>query len=477
MLWQTNGDKMEQLTNSLQENIITLLVFDTDTVPLIMNNISTDLFGNSYYREIARRSIQFYNDFGDAPKEHIADLFEAELGDVNNKDIYNRILKALHENKYSINKEYILNSLDKFITLQNLKITAKDLLESLQKNDLDKAESVLAKAKKTQVSVFDPGTFLIKDMDSTLDFLDHINQDLILTGIRALDVLEICPAPKELYVLVARSGAGKSWFMTHLGKFAMMQRKKVLHISLELSEQWVNARYMQSFFSMTSKVKPDQKQNAVFTVDRFGSFTDLDLVDLIGVRSLREKDISKVLLEKAKKLLNPQLIVKFFPTGTLSIGGLNAYLDNLEALYNFIPDIILLDYLDNMNINPDNMRLELGKTAIDLRGIAGERNLAMVTVAQTNALAEKTQVITRKHLAEDFSKIRVADNLITYNQMREGEKKLGVGRLYIEKARNSVDGKIIHITQNYSIGQFCLQSFEEKDNSYFPLLKSKGLIT
>lgn len=468
---------MEQLTNSLQENIITLLVFDTETVPLIINNVSTDLFGNTYYREIARRSIQFYNDFGDAPKEHIADLFEAELEDINKKDIYNKVLKALHENKDSINKEYILNSLDKFITLQNLKITAKDLLESLQKNDLDKAESVLAKAKKTQVSVFDPGTFLIKDMESTLEFLDHISADLILTGIKKLDELEICPAPKELYVLVGRSGAGKSWFMCHLGKFAMMQRKKVLHISLELSEQWVNARYMQGFFSMMSKDKLDQKQNTVFTVDRFGSFTDLDLVDLIGTRSLREKGISKVLLEKAKKLLNPQLIVKFFPTGTLSVGGLNAYLDNLEALYNFIPDIVLLDYLDNMNINPDNLRLELGKTAIDLRGIAGERNLAMVTVAQTNALAEKTQVITRKHLAEDFSKVRVADNLITYNQMKQGEKKLGIGRLYIDKARNSADGQTILMTQNYSIGQFCLQSFNIKDDSYFPLLKAKGFIT
>jgi replicative DNA helicase len=464
----------ETLSNALQENIITLLVFDRASAPLIISNIKVELFGNTFYREIARRSIEYYRQYDETPNEHIADLFDAELKDTSKKEIYTKILKALYENKGTVNKEYVLNSLDKFIRLQSLKITAKDLVEALQKNDINKADTILAHSKNVQVNLFDPGIMAFRDMNSSLDFLNKMDTDIIYTGIKPLDDMEICPAPKELYTFLGRSGSGKSWFMAQLGKYAILQRKKVLHITLELQDFRVMARYMQTFFGVAHKEKLDQPKNTVFKMDAFGNIIDMDLIDVIGVPSLRDKDISKVLTNKAKKLMNPQMVVKFFPTGTLSIDGLNAYLDNLESYYNFIPDIVLLDYLDLMDIDTEKMRIDLGKTAVDLRGIAGERNLAMVTVAQTNAKAEGRMILTRRHLAEDFSKVRVSDNLITYNQM-DGEKKLGVARLYVDKARNSLDGKSILITQNYSIGQFCLKAIELTNTpNYVEFLKDKG---
>ena len=60
-------------------------------------------------------------------------------------------------------------------------------------------------------------------------------------------------------------------------------------------------------------------------------------------------------------------------------------------------------------------------------------------------------------VAEDWSKVQTADNIIVYNQT-DAEKSVGCARLFVAKARNEEDGFSILINQQYKTGQFCLQS-------------------
>ena len=130
-----------------------------------------------------------------------------------------------------------------------------------------------------------------------------------------------------------------------------------------------------------------------------------------------------------------------------------------------------MDYLDLMDIDPERLRIDLGRTCVELRGIAVTRNIPVVTVAQTNRTAEGQVLITRKNLAEDFSKVKTSDVLIIYNQTAE-EKARGLARLYIDKERNGKDRNVILISQNYSIGQFALSSVKI-NNSYWDVLNKK----
>jgi len=460
--------------NALQENILILLTFYDDVAPVIISNIKPEMFGNLYFRNIAEKAIDFYKQFKTTPKEHIADLLENELRDTNSKELYTTLLKALYDNKDSIHKDYVLQSLEKFVKGQNLKIAIKGAVEALQKDDIEGAEKLLESSRKSNLALFEPGTFFLKDFERSISFFDKLNTDnIIYTGITALDDLELCPMPNELYIFVGRSSAGKSWFLIHLAKFALMQKKKILHISLELDEERLKSRYFQSIFGIFGKIAELQKFNYIFKTDKLGDLVDIEQKELIDMKSMRDKDIIPYLASKVHVFRNPNLILRYFHTGTLTIDNLKSYLDNLESFYNFVPDMILLDYLDLMKVRQDNYRLDLGQTAVDLRGIASERGIAMVTVAQTNAKAELRGLITRKNLAEDFSKVRVADNLVIYNATR-GEQKAGLARLYIDKARNTREGDIIMINQNYSIGQFCLSSRRWHKN-YWDILKNKGL--
>ena len=473
IIYKEKGENMS-LSNSLQENILILLVFNDEVAPMIVSNVKYEMFGNAYYRNIAFKAIDFYRQFGKTAKEHIADLLENELNDEHSKELYTTILNGLYANKDSVHKDYVLGLLEKFIKEQNLKLAIKKAVDCLQKDDVDGAEKELEISRKSNLALFDPGTYFLKDFEKSTTFLNKSQTEgIIYTGIEELDKLEFCPFQGELFTFVARAGAGKSWFLIHLSKYALLQRKKVLHISLELSEERLKSRYFQSFFGVYGNIRDLQKFNALFEQDRYGNLVGIIQKDLLDMKSMRDEDILTYFEQNRDIITNPQLILREFPTGSLTVDALKAYLDNLESYHKFIPDIILLDYLDLMKVSSTNLRIDLGQTAVELRGIASERGIAMVTVAQTNRQGEGKGVLTRKDLAEDFSKVRVSDNLLTYTQSINSEKPLGIARLYIDKARNTRDGETIYITQNYSLGQFCLTSMRYKKN-YWDILKEKG---
>jgi replicative DNA helicase len=264
-----------------------------------------------------------------------------------------------------------------------------------------------------------------------------------------------------------------SWFLTYLGKMALLQRKKVLHITLELSEDRLKTRYFQCLFGLPTRLEDYQSRIPLFEVDDYGAMSRINFKDLPYPKTLKDESIITELAERMSYFHNPQLLIKEFPSGSLSIEGLKAYLENIIAFYNFNPDIILLDYLDLMDIDVEKMRIDLASTAVALRGMASTYDTAMVTVAQTNRVAEGVALITRKHLGEDFSKVKTVDNLITYNQT-PFEEKHGLARLYVDKGRNGRRGDIILISQNYSAGQFCLSSCLISKKYYGFINENKG---
>lgn len=449
----------DTLPSSLSEDILTLLCFDADTAPVIVNNVKPELFDSVYLKTVATKAIAFYKEFNSPIGIHLYNELEEKLNGEEGA-LYKKIIKGILNSKEYVKKEYVMNKLNKFILSQRLKLSIIDVSKLLASGKVDEADALLSQIKRNNISLFDPGT-MFGHNERTYSFFDSQEENLgIYTGIKELDELGIIPMPKELYMLMGRANSGKSFFLTYLAKSAIKQRKKVLHITLEMSEDRVKGRYFQSLFGVATRKESLQKSNAIFTYNSVGSSLNIDFSEIPKekLKFFSDADIVSKIKKKMERI-KPQLIIKEFPTGSLTIDELKAYLDNLETYYKFIPDIILLDYLDLMAVDSERMRLDLGILGVQLRGIAVERDVAIVTVAQTNNAAEGKRWITRRNIAEDFSKIRYADVFITFNQS-EMERENGLARLFIDKSRNEKAGMKILISQNLSIGQFCLSSIK-----------------
>lgn len=446
----------ERMSGALQENVLTLLCFDTDAAKMIRAAVTPQLFESRVYQDLASHAIDFLDKYGEAIKEHIADAVEENLrGDDKRKStLYRRTLENLFESRTHVNSKYVVSRLNEFVHQQTLKASILRAVEHIESGKIDAAELALQDGMKAQLPSFDIGT-PFADPQRSLAFLAQADEG-ISVGIKAFDDAGIGAAPGTMLLFIAPAKKGKSWFLTHAGRFCLQQRKRVLVVTLEMSEAAYSRRFVQSFFSVTKR----QAEIAVprFQRDEHGHFIGVDFEDITrptfgdaGVRQMIEKNIKRQFRNGSP------LIIKGYPMASLTMAHFRVYLDMLERLHKFVPDVVVFDYPDLMKIDADNIRVDTGNVFRGLRGLAVERNFALITATQGNRDSASARVTTDTHVAEDYSKIATADVVITYSQTAE-EKRLGLARLFVSNARNEEDKFTVLVTQSYPMGQFAIDS-------------------
>lgn len=463
--------ELERISGSLQENLLTLLCFDDRNCKLARAAITPQLFESSVFREVAGHAIDFIDQYGEAIKDHLPDHLEGILrGDDSRKAAsYQRLVDNLFASRETVNGEYVISQLHKFVRMQTLKGALIRAVEAAEDGRVEEAEVEIQKGLKTQVVSFSSGLNMSdsKQVAGLFDQLDEPGFDL---GIKHFDDLGVIPRRKQLTVFLAPRGRGKSWFCVYVAKMALLQRWTVVIVTLEMSQNRYGARILQAFFSVSER--EGLTRVARLKTGRDGSLQDI-LYEEIERASLRDPDSRNVITAKVRREFRrrPPLIIKEFPTKGLDIMGLTAYLDGLERHEGVVPDLLVVDYPDLMKHDAKNKRVEIGEIVEQLRGIGVARNCAVVVPSQSNAAGEKATTVQTTDFAEDISKLATADVVYTYSQT-PAEKRLGLARLGAGKDRNHKDGFHVLITQAYNIGQFCLESVP-LPNDYWQVIDPK----
>ena len=165
---------------------------------------------------------------------------------------------------------------------------------------------------------------------------------------------------KRLSCILAGTCVGKSLAMCHFAANNLMDNKKVLYITMEMAEERISER-----------------------ID--ANLLDCSLDDLKDLPfKLYEKKV-----ERIRHKTEGKLIVKEYPTAAAGAGHFRHLLNELRLKRNFEPDIIYIDYLNictssrmryGSNINTYMM---IKSIAEELRGLAVEKNVPIVTATQT----------------------------------------------------------------------------------------------
>lgn len=461
----------DKLSGALQENLLTLLCFSDTSSQLVRNSVEPELFTSQVYRDILERVYDYLDRFKRPPKEHLADLLEDVLRKGNpQSELYEQIILAANETKDNINDEYVLGQLDTFIRQQRMKVGIVQASQLITEGDLDQAEVVLEAALRSRLQLFRPGLTL-RDVLKELRTGDD-RHEVINLGIPEIDKRRLGPGRKELHLFIGPPGRGKSWYLGHITKRALMQRLRVAVVTLEMSEKSWGVRLLQGLFAITRRegVVLYSKMER----DKLGRLIGLDQTKLRKVMAFTDDATIRRISEKLDSFegrLN--LFIREFPTRGLTMHGLRAYLDALERMQRFLPDLLVLDYADLMKLDPKNYRLELGTLYQDLRGLAVERNMMLATASQANREGAGARLVLDTHTAEDFSKIGTTDCAITYSQT-PAERQLGLARLFVSKGRSEEDRFTILITQSYATGQFCLDSIRMVDSYWDQIREAAG---
>lgn len=452
----------DEFPAALQESVLALLAFDESWGSAAAAVVRPEHF-DGVYHEIAKRVLAYRRRYSRAPgAANLETLFTTTQLDPDNRktSLLRQTLLVLEALSESINGAHIAGRAAELVRRQTLKTA---IIEASERYGADEdglvadVERILYGALRQKQEVLDAGTFL--SAPGALSFLDGGQEDFVALGIPELDRRGIGPVPGEMLLYVASKNTGKSWFCIHCGRQALMQRKRVMHISLEMSEPQVVGRYFQSLFGVAKDPGPILR--TVFEMDELDRLVEVKTTRKKPKRqiSLRGEDIRKVLRAKQQKWGTRlgRLVVKRFPTRRLTIDHLVGYLDYMEDAHRFVPNMLIVDYPDLMKVASKDFRISLGHTYEDLRGLAVERNLALVCPTQGNRSAIGARKVQGKMVSEDISKVHTADTVLVYSQT-EAEFARGLARLGVEYARDTERGTVLVISQSYATGQYVVQS-------------------
>lgn len=457
------------LSGLLQESLLAVIAFDAEAGSLAKSIIPVTSW-EKYYRLLATPIYNFWDQYRTPPKEHLVDLVD-QVCEANqaSADVLRSIAKSMQDTVETINRRFVLDQATRFVRQQRLKTAIIEAVDLIEKDQIEKAENMLTRTMVSTAIQQDYGTHM-RDTASMMRFLDA-NVEAFPTGIPILDLVDAGPARKQLQLFIAPTGKGKSWWLVHLGKMALLNRLKVVHLTLEMSEAKVAQRYCQSLFSLTKRQQTIQLMD--IETDEHGKFVSFEKLEEMVRPSFRDPDIRQNLKTRLDKMRWRNLFIKQMPTGVASIADVEAYLDSLWITHRFMPDLLLVDYADLLKYDHSNQRAELGRLYKELRGLGIVRNIAVATASQGNRSSEDEKVVRIKHVGEDISKAQTADVVLTYSQT-DPEYMIGLARLFLEKNRDDEGKQTLLITQNYKIGQFCMSSASMVSSVYWSAVKGQA---
>ena len=293
--------------------------------------------------------------------------------------------------------DWFMTEFESFTKRQEIEravLKAADLLEA---GDFDPIEKLIKDAVQISLTK-DMGTDYFADPAARINkYFNSGGQ--VSTGWPQMDRLLYGGFSRgELNIFAGGSGSGKSLVMMNIALNWLQMGLSGVYISLELSEELTSLR-TDAMLTQTS-TKDIRK--------------DIDTTTL------------KVVLV-GKKSGNYQ--VKGLPAQS-NINDIRAYLKEYQIQTGKKVDFVMIDYLDllmpvSAKVSPNDLFVKDKYVSEELRNLAKELGVLMVTASQLNRSAVEEVVFDHSHISGGISKINTADNvfgIFTSRSMKERGK-------------------------------------------------------
>lgn len=458
----------------IQESLLALLIFDETHGGVVARTLSPDVFDGDY-ADIARKVGNYWATYNKPPKMQVddifADIFTEKTGrDVTYGDLFVYLMQMYEE---GINAQFLLDTIHKFDRFQSLKrllIESAEVARSMGEASLEQIDRALDDYRRKQVNNAST-TLSLLDPEPILRYVQARSVEFDL-GIKELDSGYISPARGHLMLLLGTSGVGKSWGLIHVARRALLRRKRVLYVTLEMDAPDVGARFYQAMLGVATRQPESLVTRFVFDDGKFAGFEQEKIRSDFLLLDEGLAHIELGIRIRNFEWMFRNLRIKRFAPGELTPELLEAVIDTEAATTGFMPDMVLIDYVGIMKTDPNNLRITLGHCGVGLRRIAVQRNMAVVTAQQASrqAMTEQKQgkEVDIEHTAEDWSLIATADTALTMSQTKM-ESALGLVRLLVAKGRTEKGRFTTLVTQDYTRGQFAVESYL-LPNKYIKLL-------
>lgn len=344
----------------------------------------------------------------------------------------------------NIDREFCLDQIANFAKEQALKIAIQNACKFMNKRD--------DPARWTKVEdEFKKALLVERSMDIGLDYFNTFDDrfarvrkqqeemEVFITDFEGIDNRLDGGGLRrgEIGSFMGLPGTGKSVMLVQSSVANLRRNKKVLYLSLEMSQDKLAKR----FDSVLGRLRMTELSHKF----------DAAAGDVEELHAKANRRIKETILGDFSHYVDKRtLMIKQFAAGTADVNTIRAYIAQ-ATLRGFRPDLIALDYVGEMkDIEGLKTYESRQRTVRDLRAMGLQENVCIFTAMQPNRSArqqEKEGVIDDDSLADSFGQARPLDALWSIN-MTAQEKTAGVGRLFIVKHRDGDSRVTVYIKKS-----------------------------
>lgn len=373
----------------IEQKILANLIFNEEFIRKVAPFVDPNFFESRIERCIVQDILSFFSKYNKLPT---ADVVKIELGnrkDINDKELHEaqKIVDGLHFD--NTNMDWLLTNTEKFCKDKAVYNAILKGIAIINGEDKQLTQDAIPKILSDALAVsFDQhvGHDYINDAESRFEFY-HKKEDKIAFDLELFNIITAGGmSKKSLNIILAGTGAGKSLFMCHVAASTLLQGKNVLYITMEMAEERIAERIDANLMNL--------------------SMAELKVID---------KGVFDNRVQKIASKTHGKLIIKEYPTASAHSGHFRALIEELKAKRDFLPELIIIDYLNICS----SARLKMGASvnsylyiksiAEELRGLAVEYNVPILSATQTNRDGFNNSDVDLTNTSESFGLPATAD--------------------------------------------------------------------
>jgi KaiC/GvpD/RAD55 family RecA-like ATPase len=304
--------------------------------------------------------------------------------------------------------DWFLEEFELFTKRQELERAIMKAADLLEKGDFGPVEKLIKDAVQISLQK-DMGTDYFADPKARINKYFNAGGQ-VSTGWPQMDKLLYGGFSRgELNIFAGGSGSGKSLLMMNIALNWLQSGLSGVYISLELSEELTSLR------------------------------TDAMLTSMSTREIRKDIDTTELRVKMAGKKAG-QYRVKGMPAQS-NVNDIRAYIKEVQIQTGIKIDFVMVDYLDlvmpvSVKVNPNDQFIKDKYVSEELRNLAKELGILMVTASQLNRSAVEEIEFDHSHIAGGISKINTADNVFGIFTSRS-MKARGQYQIQCMKSRSS----------------------------------------
>ena len=409
------------LMDSVEFLILKNLLHNEEYLRKVVPFIKADYFEDLTQKIVFEEVSSFIEQYNKPATKEILTIEAEKRSDINDssyKDVTN-LISSLNDEPSEF--EWLINTTEKWCRDRAIYLA---LMESIQladgKDDTkgrDAIPTILSDALAVSFDSHVGHDYLI-DYEERYESY-HRKEDKIPFDLEFFDKITKGGIPnKTLNIALAGTGVGKSLFMCHFASSVLLQGKNVLYITLEMAEEKIAER-----------------------ID--ANLLNVNIQDIVDLPKVMFGDKVTSLTKKTQG----SLIIKEYPTASAHSGHFRALLNELALKKSFKPDIIFVDYLNicassryrtNNNVNSYSY---IKAIAEELRGLAVEANLPIVSATQTTRSGFASSDVDLTDTSESFGLPATADLMFALISTEELED---LNQIMVKQLKNRYNDPTIN---------------------------------